>query len=335
MKYQNINIKGTGIYHPTNRLSNEYFIKHFNQLEVEVEGLLTHLERNYRYHSDDPKETVITMAYNASINALKNSNINVDEIDIVVFATDTPEYTSPSNAIKLVHMIEATNAKMVYDTNSNCIGMLSAMDQVSRILKTHKKFKKALVVGSLLISSVVSKNDSVTYPNFGDLSAAMILEKEEEDIERGFIDSVYYTKTTEHDNILMPKIGYSRTIRDCILDEEDKKWFWDPFDSDFLSDYWMRIIEEVTYDNNISPREIDHYVFSQFSNPSSKETLSKLNVDNSRMVYVGDEYGYTGVTSPILALHKKLESGIIKDGDSCVFCSVGSGSTTVSILYKF
>ncbi|KNF08630.1 3-oxoacyl-[acyl-carrier-protein] synthase III [Gottschalkia purinilytica] len=335
MGYHNIVIEGTGIYHPSNKVTNDYFINHFNNLDIEVDGLLNHLERNSRYLSNDPTETVITMAYQSCLNALKNSNTDINEIDMIIFATDTPEYTSPSNALKLMDLLKATNAKMVYDTNSNCIGMLSAIDQASRILKTHRKYKKALIVGSLLISSVVSHNDPVTYPNFGDAAAALILTKKLESIERGFIDSTHYTKTTEHNNILMPKIGYSKVIRDNMVNEEDKKWFWDPFDADFVSEYWTRLINEVTEDNNLTPNDIDYYFFSQFTNPGAKETLNQLNVHIDKLVYVGDKYGYTGVTSPILALHTSLEQNKIKDGNYAIFCSVGSGSTTISILYKF
>lgn len=339
MKYTNINIISTGIYHPQNKVSNDYLIQHFKKLDIDISGLLQHLERKYRYLSNDENETVITMAYKAATNALLNAKMNVEEIDMIVFATDTPEYTSPTNAIQLTHILKATNAKMVYDTNSNCIGMLTAIDEASRILKTNKRFKKALVVGSLLISSVVNKKDPITYGNFGDSAAAVILEKKEEDVERGFIDSVHYTKTTEHNNILMPKIGYSKIIKNNTVEQDDKKWTFVPFENSFISDYWANLINELTHDNNLSPLKIDHFLFSQFTNPDAKLTLHKLGLPKdmipTKLTYVGNEYGYTGVTSPIMALHRALKLGKIKEGSNVIFISVGSGSTTIAILFKF
>ncbi|QUH30719.1 ketoacyl-ACP synthase III [Vallitalea guaymasensis] len=335
MKNTNINIIGVGTYHPKNKVSNNELIAHFNKLGIEIQGLLTHLEREYRYLSDDKDETVISMAYEASINALAQAKMKPEDIDIIVFATDTPEYTSPSNAIKLTDLLKADNAKMVYDTNSNCIGMLTALDQVSRILQTNKRFKRALVVGGLLISSVVNTNDPVTYGNFGDSAAAVILEKVEEDIKRGFIDSTHYTKTSEVDNILMPKIGYSKITKGEKVTEEDKKWTFVPFESDFISDYWVELIKDLARENGMQPTDVDHFLFSQFTNPAAKATLEKLQISSDKLTYVGNEYGYTGVTSPIMALERALEKGRITEGSKVILISVGSGSTATAILFKF
>ncbi|QUH21736.1 ketoacyl-ACP synthase III [Alkaliphilus sp. B6464] len=335
MKHQNINIISTGIYHPQNKVHNQFFIDHFNKMEIDVEGLLNHLDREYRYLSDDPNETVITMGYGASIDALKNANIDINDIDLLVFATDTPEFTSPANAIKLLNLLGGEKIRMAYDTNTNCLGMLTALDQASRILMTNKRFKKALVVGGILFSSVSSKYDSVSYSNFGDAAAAVVLEKVEENEKRGFIDSTHVTQPTEHNNILMPRAGYSKILRDVIENEEDKKWSWLPFDGSFISDYWAKLITEVAEDNGINPIDIGHLIFSQFTLPDAKLTLKKLGINENKTTYVGNEYGYTGTTSPIMALHRALNTNKINKGDYVILASMGSGTTVTVLLFKF
>ena len=75
--------------------------------------------------------------------------------------------------------------------------MITALDQASRILMTNKRFKRALVVGGILFSSVGSPNDSVSYSNFGDAAAAVILEKVDEDEKRGFIDSTHLAQASD------------------------------------------------------------------------------------------------------------------------------------------
>ncbi|MBE6053253.1 MAG: ketoacyl-ACP synthase III [Clostridium sartagoforme] len=337
MKEQNINIVSTGVYHPENKVHNDYFINHFKEMGVEVSGLLKHLQREYRYLSKDPNETVITMAYNASMKALKEANLNIKDIDLLIFATDTPEYTSPSNAVKLLDMLGDGDVriKMAYDTNSNCLGMITALDQGSRILMTNKRFKRALVVGGILFSSVGNARDSVSYSNFGDAAAAVILEKVEEEVKRGFIDSVHLTQTTECNNILMPKIGYSQITKHGIENGEDNKWFWKPFDGSFISDVWVNLIKEVADDNEINVQDINHLIFSQFTIPDAKLTLQKLGIDESRTTYIGDEYGYTGTTSPIIALDRALKTGKINKGDYVTLSSMGSGSVVTVLLFKF
>ncbi|MDC4239570.1 ketoacyl-ACP synthase III [Clostridium tertium] len=337
MRYQNINIISTGVDHPANRIHNDYFINHFNKMGIEVSGLLKHLEREYRYISNDPNETVITMAHKASIEALKDAKLNISDIDLLIFATDTPEYTSPSNAVKVLEMLGGPEAKiqMAYDTNTNCLGMITALDQASRILMTNKRFKRALVVGGILFSSVGSPNDSVSYSNFGDAAAAVILEKVDEDEKRGFIDSTHLAKASECNNILMPKAGYSKIIRDGIEEEDDKRWSWKPFDGSFISDVWVDLIKEVAEDNGIRVNDINHLIFSQFTIPDARLTLEKLDIDKSRTTYIGDEYGYTGTTSPIIALDRALKSEKIKKGDYVTLASMGSGSVVTVLLFKF
>ena len=337
MKEENINIVSTGVYHPKNKVHNEYFINHFNEMGIEVSGLLKHLNREYRYLSDDNSETVITMAYNASIKALNEANINIRDIDLLIFATDTPEYTSPSNAVKLLDMLGCGDVriKMAYDTNSNCLGMITALDQASRILMTNKRFKRALVVGGILFSSVGNPKDSISYSNFGDAAAAIILEKVEEEVKRGFIDSTHLTQTSECNNIIMPKIGYSKITRDGVENGDDNKWFWKPFDGGFISDIWVNLIQEVAKDNGIKARDINHLIFSQFTIPDAKLTLEKLGIDTNNTTYIGNEYGYTGTTSPIVALDRALKTGRIKNGDYVTLASMGSGSVVTVLLFKF
>lgn len=334
MKYENINIASTGIYHPENRVDNNYFIEHFNSLGMEVSGLLTHLEREYRYLSDTPEETVITMGYKASARALKEANMDISDIDLLIFATDTPEYTSPTNAVKVLDMLGGAKIQMAYDTNTNCLGMLTAIDQASRIMMTNKRFKKALVIGGILFSSVSSKYDVVSYANFGDAAAAIILEKCEEEERRGFIDSVHISQTTESNNILMPKIGYSKVIRDEVENEEDKKWSWEPFDGSFISDAWVGLINELTEDNGLKPSDLDHLIFSQFTIPDARLALKKLGLEESRTTYIGNEYGYTGTTSPILALDRALKTNRITTGNYVTLASMGSGSLISALLFK-
>lgn len=334
MKYENINIAGTGIYHPENKVDNNYFIDHFNSLGMEVSGLLTHLEREYRYLSDSPEETVITMGYKAGARALQDANMDISDIDLLIFATDTPEYTSPTNAVKVLDMLGGAKIQMAYDTNTNCLGMLTAIDQASRIMMTNKRFNKALVIGGILFSSVSSKYDVVSYSNFGDAAAAIILEKCAEEEKRGFIDSVHISQTTESNNILMPKIGYSKVIRDEVENEEDKKWSWEPFDGSFISDAWVGLINELTEDNGLTPSDLDHLIFSQFTIPDARLALRKLGLEESRTTYIGNEYGYTGTTSPILALDRALKTNRISSGDYVTLASMGSGSLISALLFK-
>ena len=107
----NVIIKGTGIYTPENEVDNDYFIEHFRRLGVDVKGIMKHMNRQKRFLADRD-ESSLSMAYEASKNALEKLSIDPMELNMIVFASDTPEYNMPTNALKLNHMLNAKNAQL-------------------------------------------------------------------------------------------------------------------------------------------------------------------------------------------------------------------------------
>jgi 3-oxoacyl-[acyl-carrier-protein] synthase-3 len=332
--HQNVNIIGSGIYHPSNKVDNSFFSNHFKKLNIEVEHLLQHLSRKTRYLVDNDHENALTMAINASIKALEKAKITPDQLDMIVFASDTPQYFSPSNALLINKEIGASNAHIVYDINSNCTGALAALDQISRYLKTKKNIRHVLLASAMLISPVAKKDDPIVYANLSDAGAALVLENVDEKEERGFIDSKYFTDSNYHHTIMNPACGISR-IANPDINPEEKKMQWNPFDFGFLSDNWSKLIKDLVLENQISLKDIHHYIFSQFSKPDAEETLRKLDTDINQHTYIGDQYGYTGVTSPIIALDKALSDKKIKKGSKVVLCSVAAGYSMSAVLFQF
>lgn len=329
---QNVIMLGTGVYVPPNKVYNDYFVQHFHEMGLESEGLMEHLGRRKRYLAN-PDESSLSMGYKAAQNALEKLHMDPEELDMIVFVSDTPEYTFPTNALRLNKLLGAKNAHTVFDMNCNCIGMLTALDLVTRYVQSKTRIKKILVVGSLHISAIANKNDTMIYPNFADSAAAVILENLEEVEKRGFLDSTVFTDPSFEDTFLMPACGNSKMFSDNIP-VENKRLQFTTFDFSFLSVNWTAIINRLLERNNAKAEEINHFIFSQFSDPANMETLKNLGVGEDKYTFVGKEYGYTGVTSPIVALNRTWKR-LAEPGKQVVFCSVAAGYSMTSLLYKF
>ena len=336
MMFTNIKIEGIGIYKPKRTVRNDYFINHFAEKGIEVEALMNHLGRSKRYLVDKATENSLTMALDASKMALNNAKISPEELDGIVFVTNTPEYLMPANSRIISNKLGAKNAHFLFDMNNDCIGFISALDIMSSYIKSNPAINKLLIVSSLNISSVASENDPITYPNVADGSSAVILEKVEEAEEKGVLCSNYFTDSSYYNTIIGPVCGYSK-INDEDVPLENKKMVWNPFDFSFLSAEWTKLIREMLDTRQLQPHNVDHYLFSQFSKADIIETAKKLEVDfnEDNFTYVGDEYGYTGPTSPILALYHAVKENKVKEDSYAVLCSVAAGYTMGSILYKF
>lgn len=330
--HQNIIFKGIGTYYPNDSKDNSFYISHFKKQGIEISGLLNHLFRKTRYIADHSKENVITMAHEASIKALKSANTNPNEIDLLIFSTDSPEQLTPTNALLLLDKLNATNAE-IFDLNSNCLGMLTALDVASRILMSNPQIKKALVVGSFMGSLMASEFDSVCYSNFGDAAVAVILYKVEEPDKRGFIDANFKTNLIYRDAYRFPSCGFSNMYNPDV-DIEDKKLKSSSFDMSIICKDWVDLMYSLFDQYSVDKHSIKQFFFSQFSKPDAEKTLKLMELTLDKHTYIGDKYGYTGLTSPLLAYNEALENESIHTGDYIIFCSMGAGYNLCALLYK-
>lgn len=331
MKYNNIIIKNTNIYHPKTKITNEEIISHFKKQDIEIEGLLNHLGRNIRYKTGI-NENSLSMAYNATYPIFTKSLVPAEKIGLLYFVSDTPEYLVPTNSLKLHNALRTKNAHINMDINANCIGMLSALDMAQSYMK-NANIKYGLVVGSVNLSNIARPDDTVAYGTFGDGAVAVLLENVRSEEEFGFISSNYYTDSSLNQMIQYPICGMHNISNDNI-DCLDKKLRFIPHDVSFFSDKWKELILKMLRNKRLEITDINHFLFSQFSKAEIKETLDKLNVSFENTTFVGDKYGYTGCTSPVFAYNEALKNNKIIPNSYNIFCSVGAGYNMCSLLYK-
>lgn len=332
--YRNVLIKSTGSYCPTKSVSNEDYIKHYKKQNKEKSfiNLMGKLGVKQRKLTQEGEDT-ISMSMISTREALNKANLLPTDIDIIISATNTPEYLTPCCAILLRDKLKST-AKLCYDLNCDCIGMLHGIDQAQMYLKTNKNYKRALIVGSFMYTKFASNDNIVTHGALGDNSMAIILEVKEEPIERGFMGSTTYTDSSYNEYIRFPRCGLTKTFNNAIA-ESEKLVDWKPFNANIFSEVWQKIITEQLKEINKLPSEVEDYFMSQFSKEQISITMNKLKVPMNKAVYIGYKYGYTGMTSPLLALHLRLRKKSYKKGDVCVFCSVGAGFSMTALAYKW
>lgn len=332
----NVIIRGVGKYIPKKVVNNDFFVDHFKKEEngaVDVTGLMNSLGRSVR-HVAEKCDNSLLMGYKAAMDVISRNDIDVNTIDMIVFVSTTPEYTSPTNALKLNAMLNAKNAHMVYDMNCNCTGMLVALDTVSKVMKCSNDVHRALIVGSMYASSVVRFNDSIAYPCFGDAGSAVILDKVADNVEHGFIDYVYHTDSRDNDKIRLPSCGHS-VERMNKLHKYYRRLEWIPFDTDYFVDVWYNMIHSVFERNDITDEDVAYYLFSQFSDKYNQQTLDKIgNVDRTKYVFNADKYGYVACSSPILALDEIWDKAKMTSDKYLLFCSVAAGTSFSVVLYK-
>lgn len=332
---KNVLMEGTGVYIPDNKVYNEQLDEHFEKRGLSAHNLMKHLGRRKRYFISEG-ENAITMCQNAIDDCIKKNHLSLQDYEMLVVCTDTPEYLSPSNALKLTGLYgdAMKNIKIAFDLNSNCTGMLQGLDIVNRYMKT-SDIKKALVVGCFCVSPATLWSDTVVYATFADAAACIALHCEDSENARGFLDTYTFVDASYHEYVTYPKCGMAKVPLQSVMPNE-KRLEWNPFSMDFLSQKWADSIKKVITRNSFGVDDIDYYIFSQLSDSYNTETLKLLEIlpDCNKYHFVGTEYGYTGNTCPILCLNRMWDV-YSQTGNKIIMCTVGAGYSIIVHLYKF
>lgn len=324
----NIKIKEVTVYHPENVVENEYYLEHFKRQGKDVSGLLKNMGREKRYINNDPNETPLTMAIKVTDSILEKTGLKAEDIDLLIFTTQTPETTLPSNAIRLFDHLKGKHNTIVYDLNANCAGMTLALEQASHYMKSNTKIQNTLIIGSDMWSLISDPTDPLCYTCFADGACAMILERTEEDA--GFMDSEYHVDTIFAEKMMFPGEGLTKGIQTNSV----KYALNVPFDGGIVLEGTYAMLERLFERNNINPSDVK-YCFSQFALSNIHRIKEHFNIADEQVVYVGDRYGYTGTSSPFIALYEGEKSGRVKRGDYVVFWTIGAGFELVATLIKY
>lgn len=330
---KNVLMRGTGVYIPGNKVYNEEIDKHFDSLGLSAHNLMEHLGRRKRYFISEG-ENAITMCRNAIDNCIQKNQLNLEDFDMLIFCSDTPEYLSPSNAMKIVGLYgdRMKNVNVAFDINSNCTGMVQALDIVHKYMMG-SDVRNALVVGSFCISPIALWSDTVVYANFADAAACVAVSALEEEEKRGFLDTKVRIDASYHQYVTYPKCGMSKVPLKSVQPNE-KRLEWQPFGMDFIPEYWAEEIRAITERNGMEPEDISYFVFSQLSDAYNVKTLELLEIPIERYHFVGTEYGYTGNTCPILCLNRMWDTYAQKD-NKIIICTIGAGYALIVQLYVF
>ena len=330
-----VKIKNIKYYHPKTSYSNEYFLRHFSEQGVDISGLLNVTGRNHRYISENLNENSLTMAIEACNKVIKDTNIDVQDINLVVFVSSTPEHLSPTNAVKIHNALGLSKNANAYDMNANCSGMIIAMDQVCRVMKSNNRIKYSLLVGSDLSFRYSRKSEPITYANFGESACAVLLENTEDNLS-DFIDSSSYVDSSLSCYIKFPAEGFSKILAgDEDIPKDSRLIEWENFNTDDAFASSVDSINEILARNNLTKDDVKLYCLSQFAKKNIDMIREALEEPEHKFPFVGDKFGYTSVTSPFMALADSVSNGNLKRGDYVILWTVGAGVVASCMLLRY
>lgn len=263
-------------------------------------------------------ENTSELAYRSAIEAIKNSNIDKNEIDLIVCATMTPDNFTPSVACMVQEKLELGNDVTSFDINTACTGFIYALKIVASMLNTYHK--KALIIGCETLSKIVDFEDRNTCVLFGDGAGAVIVEKDEKNEE-------FYTCSSGNErDLIAENVGINfdmknKNLRSNFLKMNGKEIF------KFAINVVEQSVNNILDITKLKIEDIKLIIPHQANQRIISNVEKKLKVSDDKFFVNLEKYGNTGAASIPIALCEAIESKKITKGDKVILVGFGGGLT--------
>jgi 3-oxoacyl-[acyl-carrier-protein] synthase-3 len=165
-------ITGTGSFVPEKVLTNADLSR---MLGEDINEFVSQVVGIRERHICAENESTADLATGAAKRALDAASVLPEDLDLIILATDTPEYMSPATSVVVQHRLGARNAG-TFDLNCACAGFVTALDTASKFIIADDSYKKVLVIGAYAMSKYLDWTDKKTATIFADGAGAVVLE---------------------------------------------------------------------------------------------------------------------------------------------------------------
>tara|TARA_R110002110_G_scaffold404606_1_gene623190 strand:- start:232340 stop:233356 length:1017 start_codon:yes stop_codon:yes gene_type:complete len=337
MKYSRI--IGTGSYLPEKIMTNEDWEK---KVDTSAEWIYERTGIKQR-HIANHTETASYMGAEAAKKALDACGKTSQDIDMIVVSTAASDKLFPSTACFIQKSLGITHNCTAFDVQAACSGFIYALSVADKFIKTGE-VKRALVVGTEVMSRLINWSDRSTCVLFGDGAGCVILEASE---KPGILSTHLYAdgnqdKLLAADNIQLA--DHSGLSRDTEITSNASL----PI-SDFYPYIQMegrkvfkvavtrlgQLVEEIKEKHQLTEHDIDWLVPHQANIRIIKAAADKLGVPLDKVVLTVEKHSNTSSASIPLALDTAVRDGRIKPGQTLLLEAFGAGLTWGSALIKY
>jgi len=272
------------------------------------------------------------LAVEAAKICLAKRGIGVDELEVIIVATVTPDMLFPATACLVQDKLGAK--AWGFDLSAACSGFPYAL-QVGAKLVESGVHKKVMVIGADVMSSIIDYTDRTTCVIFGDGAGAVLLEPCEPD-EVGMIDFWHEIDGSGGAALNMPGGG---SLHPATAETVAAKMHFVHQDGGSVYKFAVRKMAEaaeiVLSRNGVTGQDLACFIPHQANSRIILSTAERLGLCEERVVINIDRYGNTTAATIPLAMQTAIDEGRLKKGDLVLLASVGAGFTVASTLLQW
>lgn len=269
-------------------------------------------------------ETTVSMAATAADNAIQNSGINVNEIELILFCTVSSDVILPSAACEVQRRIGAVNAT-AFDLNAACAGFVFAYVMAQGYIAA-KIYRTILIIGSESLSKLVDWKDRSTCILFGDGAGAAVIRA---------AAGQRYLPVTGSDG----ESGLSLTLKSRFWEEEAVSRSYIGMDGQAIFKFAVKkvpqAIKGVLKKNRIRPQTVDWFILHQANQRIIDAIVKRLGISEDKFPSNVAEYGNTSSASIPILLDEMVQKGLLKKGQKIVLAGFGAGLSWGAVILKW
>ena len=333
----NSRISGLGMYVPENIVTNDDLSK---MMDTSSDWIIerTGIEERRHIKKGDGNSTA-TMGVKAAKIAIERAGIAINDIELILFATLSPDYYFPGSGVIVQEELGIPTCPAM-DIRTQCSGFVYAMSTADQFVKTGM-YKNVLVIGSENHSGgldMTTRGRGVSVI-FGDGAGATVVSRET-DLSKGIMSSHLHSEGEHAKELSIIDPNTSRWIPEIIADNNpDDISFYPYMNGQFVfKNAVMRfaeVINEGLEKNGWESKDIDLLIPHQANLRIAQFIQRKFRLSDDQVYNNIQKYGNTTAASIPIALTEAWEAGKVKEGDKVVLAAFGSGFTWGSVMINW
>ncbi|RCR66830.1 3-oxoacyl-ACP synthase III family protein [Larkinella punicea] len=328
-------ITGLGFYVPENVVTNQDLTQYMDTSDEWIRERTGIEQRRYFTYG---KDTNASMAAAASRMAIDRAGLQTADIELIVFATITPDYFFPGSGFLMQRELGLEGIGVI-DIRNQCSGFVYALSIADQFIKTGM-YKNVLVVGSEIQSTWINKSNQGrgVAVIFGDGAGAAVLQATD-DPEHRVLSTHLHADGRYAEDLYVRDPGSSRPSRSATKEMVDEGGFDVVMNGNAVFKHatvrFAEVINEALKANGYGPEDIALLVPHQANIRISDYVRQQLKLPAEKVYNNIQRFGNTTAASIPIALTEAWEQGRIQPGDVVCLAAFGSGFTWASALIKW
>ncbi|MFV9482748.1 3-oxoacyl-ACP synthase III family protein [Christiangramia sp. ASW11-125] len=331
-------IAGLGKYVPENVVTNDDLSKLMDTNDEWITERTGIKERRHIKKGDG--NTTASMGVKAAKIAIERAGISKDDIDLIVFATLSPDYYFPGCGVQVQEMLEIDTCPAL-DVRNQCSGFIYAVSVADQFIKTGM-YKNVLVIGSENHSGgldFTTRGRSVSVI-FGDGAGAAVLTRSDHN-GQGILSTHLHSEGKHALELSLKGPSTNHWVPEIIAEnpQGDDIPYYPYMNGQFVFknaiQRFSEVINEGLKENGLSVSDIDMLIPHQANLRISQFVQQKFKLADDKVYNNIQKYGNTTAASIPIALTEAWEQGKVKEGDTVVLAAFGSGFTWGSAIIKW